>query len=126
MIFRICLLLSAVACYTSMALVYVERHRVGSRVRLYLRPREEYWVRERFGVAWEFIKHCGPYERGPHCHTFVTKDYKPSQPRTFAAVHADGALVIDPMQATDIGIYYCGTPNVTYVAIYLYFHVISF
>ncbi|VDO60047.1 unnamed protein product [Heligmosomoides polygyrus] len=74
MIFRICLLLSAVACYTSLALVYVERYKVGSRVRLYLFPREEIWVRERFGVAWEFIKRCGQNEDGPHCRTFVSKD----------------------------------------------------
>ncbi|VDP24187.1 unnamed protein product [Heligmosomoides polygyrus] len=72
MIFRICLLFSAIACHTSTALVFYKSAKVGEKVRLDLGAGYDTWRRERKPGVVEFIKRCAIGEKGPHCTNFVT------------------------------------------------------
>ncbi|VDP12210.1 unnamed protein product [Heligmosomoides polygyrus] len=125
MIFRICLLLSAVACYTSaasfhrstlVASFHKRTEKEGSKVSLTpLIPGQTIWERVRFhGAAIEFIKRCGPGETGLHCTQFVRKDtLQAAKPESIAYVDKDGHLVLNPMKATDVGKYYNGISQAT-------------
>ncbi|VDP29734.1 unnamed protein product [Heligmosomoides polygyrus] len=112
MIFRSCLLLSAVACYTSTALNV--KAAVGERVTLDLGAGDDGWRRERVRGLVEFIKRCGPGETGPHCTNFVLPvpyERRVAEPRSDAYVTESGALVIRSMKATDVGLYHTGQPR---------------
>ncbi|VDP06686.1 unnamed protein product [Heligmosomoides polygyrus] len=74
MIFQICLLFYAVACYTTKALVIERTAREGEKVRLYPGGNVDTWRRERTPGVAEFIKYCEPDGvGGPHCWQFVTQ-----------------------------------------------------
>lgn len=108
MIFRICLLFSAIACHTSTALVFYKSAKVGEKVRLDLGAGYDTWRRERKPGVVEFIKRCAIGEKGPHCTNFVTLDYRIAEPKSIAYVAFKGALVFNPFKATDVGKYSSG------------------
>ncbi|VDO71456.1 unnamed protein product [Heligmosomoides polygyrus] len=104
MISQTCLLLTAIVGYALASLAFYQA-KVGERVVLDLGAQVVTWKRERDRGVPEFIKHCGPTEKELRCTQFVTKDNQPAQPESNAHIDANGALIIDPMKATDVGQY---------------------
>lgn len=98
------LLFIAFVGYASTSIAVYEA-KVGDRVLLDLGTDVVTWKRVRDSGVPEFIKYCGPTEKGPRCAQFVGEDNKPAQPESNAHVASNGTLIIDPLKATDVGLY---------------------
>ncbi|CAJ0603641.1 unnamed protein product [Cylicocyclus nassatus] len=85
--------------------VMIQQAEIGKTVKLELGSDVVTWKRVREGDVEEFIKYCGPTEKGPRCAQFVNADNKPVPPATTARVEKDGTLIIESFKATDAGLY---------------------
>ncbi|CAJ0603651.1 unnamed protein product [Cylicocyclus nassatus] len=79
--------------------------KIGETVKLELGSDVVTWKRVRKGDVEEFIKYCGPTEKGPRCAQFVNANNKPVPPATKAHVEKDGTLIIESFKAADAGLY---------------------
>ncbi|CAJ0603643.1 unnamed protein product [Cylicocyclus nassatus] len=85
--------------------VMIQQAKIGETVKLELGSDVVTWKRVRKGDVEEFIKYCGPTEKGPRCAQFVNAANKPVPPATKAHVEKDGTLIIESFKATDAGLY---------------------
>ncbi|VDM75145.1 unnamed protein product [Strongylus vulgaris] len=91
--------------YSVYGSIMIQQAEVGKKVELRLGSDVVTWKRVRKDDIEEFIKYCGPTEKGPRCSQFVTADNKPAVPETNAHVNRDGTLVIESFKETDAGLY---------------------
>ncbi|KAK6009128.1 hypothetical protein OSTOST_25970, partial [Ostertagia ostertagi] len=83
--------------------VAIQQAKLGERVELSLGPGVVTWKRKT-SEGEQFIKYCGPTEKGPRCGQFVKEDNTPVKPKSSAHVQPDGTLVIDSFQKSDVGL----------------------
>ncbi|KAK6058128.1 hypothetical protein COOONC_04306 [Cooperia oncophora] len=86
------------------AAIAIQRAKLGERVELNLGSGVTTWKRQTKNGD-EFIKYCGPTEKGPRCAQFVKEDNTPVKPQSKAHVEKNGALIIESFQLSDVGLY---------------------
>ncbi|VDO25345.1 unnamed protein product [Haemonchus placei] len=84
--------------------IAIQQAKLGERVELNLGSGVVTWKRETSNGD-EFIKYCGPTEKGPRCSQFVKEDNTPVKPESSAHVEPSGVLVIDSFKKSDEGLY---------------------
>ncbi|KAK5974791.1 hypothetical protein GCK32_005638 [Trichostrongylus colubriformis] len=93
-----------VAISSAFGAIAIQEAKIGERVELDLGEGVVNWMRKTDNGE-EFIKYCGPTEKGPRCAQFVKADNTPAKSPSSAHVTVDGKLIIDSFKASDAGLY---------------------